>query len=159
MERGGRRVTVRILDATAGNRAIWHDKMNPSAVFIDVRAEGHPLNLTMDARHTTFPDSHFDLVVFDPPHMACGPQSVMAARYGRYLTDDIRLLVPQAFREFHRILRPDGLVAFKWNDHDTKLDAILKHVEGFERLFGHSVSVRTKHSSQTFWVMLRRVGL
>jgi len=81
----------------------------------------------------------------------------MAKRYGHYLTADIRALVADAFVEFHRILRPDGLVAFKWNSHDTSLDKILAPVRGFDRLVENPVAMRTKHSSVTYWCLLRRV--
>ena len=147
---------MKILDATAGARAVWFDKTYPDATFIDVRPDGASGNVLMDCRHTTFPDGTFDLVVFDPPHMTCGPQSTMAERYGHFLTSEIRDLVRDAFSEFHRLLRPDGLVAFKWNDHDTGLDRVLALVRGFDRLVGVPTAMRTKHSSTTYWVLLRR---
>jgi hypothetical protein len=149
---------MKILDATAGNRAIWFQKDYPDATFIDLRTEGvDPRNVPMDCRHTDFRDGEFDLVIFDPPHMTCGPASAMAARYGHYLTAEIRELVGVAFVEFHRVLKLDGLVAFKWNDHDTSLDSILAPVTGFDRLVGVPTATRTKHSSTTYWVLMRRV--
>lgn len=147
---------MRILDATAGNRAVWFDKNYPDAVYIDRRQ--FPKTLWLDCRWTPFKDGSFDLVVFDPPHMAIGPRARMARTYGHFSTREIRDLVRDAFREFHRILRPDGLVAFKWNDHDTKLDRILSEVRGFDRLVGVPVAMRTKHSSMTYWVLLRAVS-
>lgn len=51
----------------------------------------------------------------------------------------------------------EPLMAFKWNDHDQKLPRVLAlMVEWWEPLFGHTTSSRTKHSCQTYWVMLRR---
>lgn len=154
---------MRILDATAGHRAIWFDKTYRGTTFIDIRNglfdDGINRNVTMDCRHTRFRSGTFDLVVFDPPHMTCGPRSAMARRYGHWLTSEIRDLVPAAFTEFHRILKDDGLVAFKWNSHDTSLERILRDVDGFDGLVGVPTASRTKHSSVTYWVLLRRVDL
>lgn len=147
---------MRILDATAGSRAVWFDKNYPDAVFLDARPGLYPGNCRGDSRRTSFPSNSFDLVVFDPPHMTCGPRSQMARRYGHYLTAEIRDLVRDSFMEFYRLLRPDGLVAFKWNDHDTSLDKVLEPVVGFDRLVGVPTAMRTKHSSTTYWVLLRR---
>lgn len=149
---------MRILDATAGHRAVWFEKEYADATYIDVREGLHPGNELMDCRKTAFPDGHFDLVIFDPPHMRCGPASFMGARYGSWRTSEIRELVAGAFVEFHRILREDGLVAFKWSDHDTPLDRILAPVTGFDRLVGVQTAVRTQHSSQTYWVLMRRTN-
>lgn len=148
---------MRILDATAGNRGIWFDKEYPSAIYIDVREGLHPGNLLADCRHTSYAAESFDLVIFDPPHMAIGPKAQMAQRYGSFPTAYIRELVADAFREFHRILRPDGLVAFKWNDHDQSLKKILAPVTDFDALVGVRVAQRLHHKSETSWVLLRRV--
>ncbi len=146
---------MRILDATAGARAVWFDKTYPDAIYIDIREGLHPDNRRMDCRSTTFRSRSFDLVVFDPPHMTCGPRSQMARRYGHWLTTEIRETVRGAFVEFYRILKPDGLVAFKWNDHDTALSAVLPS-QGFDALVGVPTAQRTKHSSTTYWCLLRR---
>lgn len=147
---------MRILDATAGSRAVWFDKTYKDATYLDLVDRRFPGNELGDCRHTRFPAGHFDLVVFDPPHMNVGPNSEMAKSYGHFTTYQIRDLVRDAFAEFHRILRPDGLVAFKWADHDIRLDSILAPVVGFDRLVGVPTAQRTKHSSVTYWILLRR---
>jgi hypothetical protein len=43
---------MRILDLTAGNRAIWFNKAHPLAVYIDKRAEVNP---TIVADNTALP--------------------------------------------------------------------------------------------------------
>lgn len=151
---------MKILDATAGNRGIWFDKDYPDATFIDIRAKGETSELkqdnqVVDCRSTPFADATFDLVIFDPPHMAIGPKAEMAKRYGSFSTAYIRELCAQAFDEFWRVLRPDGLVAFKWNSHDTPLSRVLP-VSGFDPLVGVRVAQRLHHESETSWVLLRR---
>jgi len=150
---------VKILDATAGNRAIWFRKTYPDAIYLDARDGLNQNNTVGDCRHTTFAAGEFDLIVFDPPHMTVGPNSLMAERYGHYLTHEIRELVRDAFAEFHRILKEDGLVAFKWSDHDTSIHKILEDVHGFDPLVGVPTAQRTKHSAVTYWCLLRRVEL
>lgn len=148
---------TKILDATAGNRAVWFNKNYPDATFIDIRKAGDERNYEMDCRHTIFDAERFDLVIFDPPHGVIGPNGGMATRYGHYTTEEICSLVKDAFVEFHRILKPDGLVAFKWNTHDMKLERVLAPVTGFDKLVGVPVALRTKHASRTFWVLMRKV--
>jgi len=148
---------MRILDLTAGNRAVWFDKQNPLCTFLDIRPEMNP-DVVADSRHLDASiGAEYDLIVFDPPHMTCGPKSVMAQRYGHFLTAEIRELVQLAGREAHRVSKPNALMAFKWNDHDTRLEVVLGLLAThWAPLFGHKVSQRLKHSSQTCWVMLLR---
>jgi hypothetical protein len=47
-------------------------------------------------------------------------------------------------------------MAFKWNDHDQPLTAVLALMAAWwEPLFGTTTS-RAKRGNQTYWVMLRR---
>jgi SAM-dependent methyltransferase len=150
---------MRILDATCGKRGIWFDKKCPLATYIDIRAEVEP-DMVMDCTKTSFADKTFDLIVFDPPHMVCGPKSDMAQRYGHFLTADILRLIEEAFIEFHRILKDEGFVLFKWNDHDITLERILTLIHPpFAPLFGQKTAHRTKHSSATYWMCLVKADL
>lgn len=154
---------MKILDATGGNRGIWFDKTHPGVTWIDIRKDMHPGTLLMDCRKTSFREGEFDLIVFDPPHMAIGPKAQMAERYGSFSTAYIRELCALAFREFHRILRPDGLLAFKWASHDTSLERVLGMASGFDPLVGTTTASRrvklgNGHDSDTSWVLLRRAN-
>lgn len=149
---------MKILDATAGNRGIWFNKNCSDATYMDIRPEVKP-DIVGDCTKTDFPDKHFDLIVFDPPHFKAGPKSQMAKIYGQLNAREIRDLIEDGFKEFHRILKDNGFVLFKWNDHDQKLDKILRLILNFEPLFGQKVSVRTKHSSATYWVCLRKTTI
>lgn len=60
---------MRILDMSAGNRAVWIDKKNPLATFLDLRAEVNP-DIVCDTRTMSkIVKGKFDLFVFDPPHL------------------------------------------------------------------------------------------
>jgi len=150
-------MTMRILDMSAGNRAVWFDKSHPMATFVDVRESVKP-DVVADSRNLKmFDDGLFDLVVFDPPHVNFGANAQMSKTYGHHTTDEIRDIIKRSSREAHRTSKRNALMAFKWNDHDQKLQTVLALMKKWwEPLFGHSVSMRTKHSSQTYWVLLRR---
>jgi len=145
---------------------MWFDKHNPLATFVDIRPEVEP-DIVADA--TALGDAvvaGYDLVVFDPPHVNTGQHDAdtnkgasFKAYYGRFTTDEIRALIVGASREAHRVTREDALMAFKWNDHDQKLDRVLALMsQWWEPLFGQRVATRTKHASGTYWVMLRRLA-
>jgi hypothetical protein len=81
----------------------------------------------------------------------------MSRDYGHHTTEDIRSIVEGSAKEAHRVSRPDALMAFKWNSHDQSFQKMLDLMAPWwEVLFGHVISVRTKHNCQTAWVMLRR---
>ena len=148
---------MKILDACCSKRAFWVNKHHPDATYIDIRPEVNPDRI-MDCRNTSFPDKTFDLIVFDPPHVALSESNkgIFAKKYGTITAKEIRILVHEAFVEFKRILKDDGFVVFKWNTHDQKLKTILPLISGFEILFGQLTTQRTKHSSQTFWFTLKK---
>ncbi len=146
---------MRILDLSAGNRAIWHNKNHPLAVFIDVRPEVKP-TFVMDSTDLKLADSHFDLIVFDPPHVNFGKNGKMSKNYGHHTTEQIRQIIKGSGKEAHRVSKPNALMAFKWNNHDQKLAAVFKLLEPYwEPLFGHLTKDGPR--SQTYWTMLRRL--
>lgn len=148
---------MRILDVSAGNRAVWFDKKNPLATFVDIRPEVEP-DIVADTRSMPFiEDSTYDLAVFDPPHVNFGANAEMSKTYGHHTTSDIRDIITRTAQELHRIIRSEGLMAFKWNDHDQKLEKILSLMPNWEPLFGHKTSQRNMRSSQTFWVLMRNL--
>jgi hypothetical protein len=146
---------MRILDMSAGSRSIWFNRMYPEAVYVDIREEVSP-TVVADSVDLPFPDGMFDGVVFDPPHMVNGRNSYMAAWYGRHTAQEIREIVGRSGREAYRVTREDGWMAFKWNDHDIRLDHMLPLMEGWEPLVGHRVAQQTKHRSNSYWVLLRK---
>lgn len=146
---------MKILDLSAGRRAIWFRKDHPLALFLDKRPEVEP-TIVCDVRN--IPESAgsgFNLVVWDPPHMNCGPNSNMSKVYGYHTTAEILDLLEKGSAEAWRVTAQDALMAFKWNNHDIKLDRAFKLMAGWEPLFGHLT--KDGPGSQTYWVMLRKV--
>lgn len=146
---------MKILDLSAGNRAIWYDKDHPLAIYLDKRSEVNP---TIVCDTNNIPESvgtGFNLICWDPPHMNCGPQSNMSKTYGYHTTREILELLEKTSREAHRISAPNALMAFKWNTHDIPLKKVFRLMYKWEPLFGHITKDGPR--SQTYWVMFRRV--
>ena len=150
----------KILDVTCGSRTIWFNKSHRYALYADVRQEhyedlkgyeGRIIDVSPDviADFTSLPfnDESFHLVVFDPPHLEkLGTNSIMAKRYGKLFPGwetDIRAGV----NECMRVLKPNGVLVFKWNERDISTKAILEIID-YEPLFGHP----SGSNSQTIWM-------
>ena len=130
-----------IIDLCCGSRMFWFYRQNPDVVFCDKRRESHTLidrsstggsrtliidpDLQADFTDLPFPDSSFALVVFDPPHLIRnGRNSWLAKKYGKLgagWRDDLR----KGFAEGFRILKPEGVLIFKWNEHDIPVSQVL----------------------------------
>ena len=146
---------MKILDISCGNRAIWFDKAAATCTYIDRRASVRP-DIVADSMKLPLMGP-YDLIVFDPPHVNGGKNSNIARDYGHHTTSDIKKIIHLSAKEAHRVSRPNAMMAFKWNDHDQKLERALELMAPWWiPLFGHSVSMRTKHSSQTYWMLLLR---
>ena len=150
---------MRILDLSAGNRAMWFDKSNAMVTFLD-RRECRGPDFVCDTRSIPLEvGENFDLVVFDPPHENVGAKSHMAKRYGHSTRADIESTIRGSGREAHRVTRENALMAFKWNDKAWNLDIVLSWLEPYwEPLFGSHLRNQGGPSARTqsFWVMLLR---
>lgn len=146
-----------ILDACCGSKMFWFDENNPLVIFNDVRAEEHTLcdgrslvinpDTDMDFTKLDVSDNSFQMVVFDPPHLVrAGKESWLAKKYGKLganWKDDIRA----GFKECFRVLKPHGVLVFKWNETQILLSQILPLSE-VKPLFGH----KTGKQMKTHWV-------
>ncbi len=148
----------RILDATCGSRMIWFDKQHPDAIYMDNRelttilCDGRILNIRpgviADFRDMPFPDNTFYLVVFDPPHLKkAGQTSWLAQKYG-LLSDNWQDDIKQGFNECMRVLKPNGVLIFKWNEEQVKLKEILEVID-YKPLFGN-------RRSKTHWLVFMK---
>lgn len=152
-----------ILDACCGSRMFWFDKNNPNVVFADIRTESHILcdgraleinpDIEMDFRKMPFEDNSFKLVVFDPPHLKqLGKTSWMAKKYG-VLLPTWDLDIKEGFSECMRVLEPNGILIFKWNEIQIKLNDILNIIP-YQPLFGHTSG---KHG-RTIWLAFMKLN-
>lgn len=132
-----------VLDPCCGSRMWWFDKANPLVLYGDRRCETLEVtdrshgradgtrtlcvnpDVVMDFRAMPFPDESFHLVAFDPPHLVrAGKKSWLAAKYGK-LGPDWRADLRAGFAECFRVLRPHGVLVFKWNETQVKISEIL----------------------------------
>ncbi len=144
----------RVLDPCCGGRMMWMDRANPDVVFGDRRNEiltvtdrshGNASgtrtlriepDVMIDFRALPYEDGTFRLVAFDPPHLVrAGARSWLAAKYGK-LGDDWRDDLRAGFAECFRVLHPDGVLVFKWNETQVSVRDVLA-LTPHEPLFGH----------------------
>ena len=126
----------KILDACCGSRMFWFDRENSDVIFADNReikttlCDGRRLlikpDIKMDFRDMPYKDNSFKVVVFDPPHLIhAGTGSWLAKKYG-ILPNDWKTYLKAGFDECMRVLEPDGVLVFKWNEDQIKLNEVLK---------------------------------
>lgn len=152
------RPATEILDACSGGRHWWWDKKHPLALYMDIRLEPRGScdvrpnwscepDLLGDFRAMPFPDSSFQLVLFDPPHIVRDEPTggYIRLKYGALPKaseqDDLR----RGFKECWRVLAPGGTLVFKWAGN-------LKRVEP---LFPATpvVGTRSPRGGQTRWLI------
>ena len=123
-----------ILDACCGSRMFWFNRNHPNAIYMDNReledtlCDGRKLvikpDVLADFRNIPYKDNSFKLVVFDPPHLIkAGEKSWLAKKYGK-LNKSWPTDLKQGFDECMRVLEPEGVLIFKWNEEQIKLKEI-----------------------------------
>jgi hypothetical protein len=169
-----------ILDATAGNRTMWHTKNVEGIIYLDLerKLEVKP-TIFADNSSSPFFDKVFDTIFYDPPH-ACGaegwfhslpdkaqfrfkyPNEKGIPRYygGDKYKNQMQLIVHihKAQQEFRRILKDDGLLWLKWNETRITIRRILRLFEYWHILMVLPVN-NPKHThgkQQTYWVCLTK---
>lgn len=154
----------KVLDPCCGSRMFWFDKTDNRALFGDIRSSSFVLcdgrvleidpDVCMDFRDLPFGNDSFSLVVFDPPHLInVGASSWMAKKYGALSKDSWRDDLRAGFSECFRVLRPDGVLIFKWNETQIPVSKILALTP--ERpLFGN----RQGKAAKTRWIVWMKGG-
>ena len=157
----------KILDVTCGARTIWFDKNNPLALFCDKRREKYEhlwknagnctLNIDPDVlcdfTALPFPDNSFPLVIFDPPHLTGAKETAwLVKKYGK-LDDTWPQMLHDGFQECMRVLKPEGVLIFKWSEYDLPAEQVWKAI-GQKPLFGH----HSGKKSGTFWGCFMKIS-
>ena len=152
----------KILDCTCGSRMIWFNKRHPAAVYTDRREEDPEVNfgnaygglrkihihpdVLCDFTALPFADESFSLVVWDPPHVARFKDTAWPVKkYGK-LEPGWPEMLHDGFRECMRVLKPDGVLIFKWSESEIPAERVWKAI-GQKPLFGH----HSGKKSLTFW--------
>jgi len=156
-----------ILDACCGNKMFWFEKNHPETLYLDKR-QVDPIMVgkgknarkfevdpdhVMDFRNLKIKDETFKLVVFDPPHFtSLGENSYMAIKYGKLDKTTWREDLKKGFSECFRVLKNEGVLIFKWNEHDILLKEILQY-SPYRPLFGHP----SGKAQKTHWVTFMKL--
>ena len=153
----------KILDVTCGGRSIWFDKQHPNAIYCDRRKEEHyniwksgngkserqliiDPDVVCDFTDLPFEDNSFPLVVFDPPHLIKANDTAWLVKKYSKLDETWPEMLHDGFKECMRVLKPDGVLIFKWSEYDIPADKVWKAI-GQKPLFGHHSGKKSK----TFW--------
>jgi len=149
-----------VLDVCCGPRGFWFSKKDGRVLFSDKRSEiikmSYPsgnyterIEPDIVANFTALPykDNTFAVVVFDPPHIKrSGPYGRITKRYG-FLSGEWREMLRLGFSECFRVLRPEGVLIFKWCEVQFSIREILA-LSPHTPLFGHQSGKRL----DTHWV-------
>jgi len=169
-----------ILDATAGNRTLWKTKNIEYMIYIDMERKLEvPPTIFADNTNTPFSNKVFDTIFYDPPHMFGDVSSFYVhpdaesfkkkwQGYGeipRYYGGDkyknqqeLIVHIYRAQKEFHRILKDDGLIWLKWNETKVTLRKILALFEDWNVLIAVPIKApsQTAGTRQTYWCCLSK---
>lgn len=152
---------AKILDACCGSRMFWFDKEHPEVIYMDNRelettlCDGRVLNIKPDIiadfRNMPFNDESFYLVVFDPPHLKqVGDNSWLAQKYGKLNKDTWKDDLKKGFNECMRVLKPNGVLIFKWSEEQITTSEVIKAI-GYTPLFG-------TRRAKTHWMVFMKEG-
>lgn len=112
------------LDLTYGDGGFWGDPLPPGLRITTNNLDpSSPAELHLDFTDTGLSDASYDLVVYDPPHLADGGEDgIMAGRYGSVKsTGELRALVKAGAREGLRLTRLGLLVKVTDSNHGGEL--------------------------------------
>ena len=159
----------KILDITCGSRSIWFNKNHPAAIYCDKRQEEHydvwkndngkaeraciiSPDVVCDFTSLPFEDNSFSLVVFDPPHLTSAKETAWLVKKYSKLDETWPQMLHDGFREAMRVLKPDGVLIFKWSEFEIPAEKVWKAI-GQKPLFGH----HSGKKMNTFWACFMKI--
>ena len=152
-----------VLDPASSMRSFYFDKTDSRVVFGDIREDethllcnGQTIHIkpdeVMDFRSIPYPDSTFQMVIFDPPHLLkLSEKSWMRKKYGVLNSETWRDDLSQGFNECFRVLKDGGTLVFKWNETSILLKEILTLTDQ-KPICGHPSGKRMS----THWVLFMK---
>lgn len=155
----------KILDVTCGSRTMWFNKNHPNAIYCDKRnaelsgiwggSKGDCIispDIQCDFTRLPFENNSFSLVVFDPPHLIKANETAwLVKKYGK-LDSNWEKMIHDGFLECMRVLKQDGVLIFKWSEHDIPAADVWNAI-GQKPLFGH----HSGKKSNTFWACFMKL--
>jgi SAM-dependent methyltransferase len=157
-----------VLDVCCGPRGFWFDRHDARALFVDRRRGSYPIDVGTPGTkgrsaiivepdviasfdQLPFANDQFALVVFDPPHVRTNTTSgALIKRYGN-LTFGWQQMLRHGFAECFRVLRPEGVLVFKWAESDCPVSEILALTDK-KPLFGQ----QSLRKPATHWVVFMK---
>ena len=153
----------KVLDVCCGSRAMWFDKNDKRALYLDKRNKEYNLkanaaypnggvikikpDIVGDFTNIKQPDNSFWHIVFDPPHITRKAiTGDLTKRYG-ILEDGWQDIIRKGFKECFRVLKPNGTLIFKWSEVQIPIKDVLKLTK-HKPLYGHKSGKRMN----THWV-------
>ena len=148
------------LDVACGARSFYFDKQDARVLKCDAHPR-HPVllngrtldvspDMVADFRELPFPDKSFHLVIFDPPHLI-GKRGWRSDYYGSLDSHTWRDDLSKGFNECLRVLKPYGVLVFKWCECDIPLKDVLALCPA-KPIIGN----RRPKASKTHWVLFMR---
>jgi len=164
---------MKILDATCGEKGIWFQKNHPFVTFMDIR-KGKYYHVTKNGKKTVFeinpdvvsewkdcpfPDNHFDMIIFDPPHIIRGKNwneenCKFAKEYGRLYSENWEQTLKEGINKLFRVLKTEGVFILKWCEQSRNIKKVIK-LFPYKPLFGTQTGQKTK----TYWICFIKYGL
>lgn len=141
----------------------YFDKADPNVLFTDIRelhetlCDGRKLDIQpdmiVDCTDMPFQDGKFRMVVFDPPHLArVGEKSWLCKKYGK-LPENWQQFINDSIHECMRVLADFGVLIFKWNEQQIKVNDVLNAITDYRPVFGH----RTTIKNNTIWMAFMKM--
>jgi hypothetical protein len=170
-----------ILDATAANRTIYKTKNDPNIIYLDMEKQLQiKPSIFADNTRTPFRDKVIDCIFYDPPHDFGAPPFDHTLKMDDTTRDFIKhhpfcttyygwdkyknqqeliIHIYKAQKEFHRILKDDGLLRFKWCEIKITLSRTLTLFEDWNVLMILNIADPTKTwgTKKAYWVDLTKV--